>query len=147
MSKRQPENTAGRAIFFYINSSMPVQQIIALDPAEKKVKRLPVRVKDRNVLWLWGIRENRQNIKARWLICLTAWKITGLNLWTARDHHCGGPVKLKRFLLQWGFFAGVCRCHLDLQPIHLCLYTSCIPFILQACHNLLTVSNMSGLKA
>lgn len=32
--------------------------------------------------------------------------------------------------------------HLDLQPIYLCLYTSCIPFTLQACHNPLTLLNM-----
>lgn len=34
------------------------------------------------------------------------------------------------------------RSHLDLQPIYLCLYTSCIPFTLQACHNPLTLLNM-----
>lgn len=40
------------------------------------------------------------------------------------------------------FFTGVHWCHLDLQPIYFCLYMSYIPFILQACHNPLTVCNV-----
>lgn len=62
--------------------------------------------------------------------------------WQPRTTIVEVPVKQEHFLCQHGFFPGIRRCHLDLQPICFCLCISYIPFILQACHNLLTVSSI-----
>lgn len=73
---------------------------------------------------------------ARWLNSPSCdWKVTGLKPMTARETTVVEvPVKREHFLCRRRFFTGVHRCHLDLQPIYLCLCIAYIPVILQASH-------------